>query len=77
MSAAARHQSPVLDVIGQRVREARLAGGLTQRDLAVRACISRESIANLERGDQDMPVTRLWLIARLLGISLASLVEAL
>lgn len=66
---------PMLAIVGARVRDARQASGLTQEELAGRACMSRASIANLEAGRQDMPISRLWLLAVLLDVSLASLVE--
>lgn len=71
---ATRADSELLRLIGKRVRDARLWAGLTQQDLATRICMTRPSIANLERGDQDMPITRLALIARILGINLSDLV---
>lgn len=48
----------------------RVALGLTQQELASRACYARSSVANLEQGRQDMPVTQLALLAYLLGLDL-------
>lgn len=69
--------SPLLMELGDRVRARRMALGLTQRQLADRACYSRSSVANLEQGRQDMPITQLALIAHLLGLDLGVLLFGL
>ena len=68
-------ESELLIKIGRRVRAARIDAGMTQQELADRACISRPSVANLERGNQEMAVTRLALLARILGLKLEDLVR--
>jgi transcriptional regulator with XRE-family HTH domain len=65
----------LLNKIGRRVRAARVDAGMTQQELADRVLLSRPSIANLEGGNQEVPITRLALIARTLGLNLADLVE--
>ena len=65
----------LLHKIGRRVRAARMDAGMTQQELADRVLLSRPSIANLEGGNQEVPVTRLALIARVLGLDLADLVR--
>ncbi len=61
--------------IGRRVRDARMDAGMTQQELADRVLLSRPSIANMEGGNQEVPVTRLALIARVLGLELVDLVK--
>jgi transcriptional regulator with XRE-family HTH domain len=69
------HQSPLLRQIGKRLRAARELAGLSQSDVAYRVCMNRSSIANLEAGRQDTTVTRLALIAQVVGLPLADLVR--
>ena len=66
--------SPLLAAIGRRVRAARLRAGLTQEELAALVCLTRPSITNLEGGRQDMPITRLELIAQFTGTQLTDLI---
>ena len=47
---------------------------MTQQELAHLVCMTRASIANLEGGRQDFPITRLWLVAGFLDLTLADLV---
>ena len=65
----------LLHKIGRRVQAGRVDAGMTQQELADRVLLSRPSIANLEGGNQEVPVTRLALIARVLGMELADLVK--
>lgn len=60
---AAMHQ------IAQSIREARLALGLTQEELADQARVSRPSVARVERGD-DVNTATLGKIAERLGLTL-------
>ena len=62
--------SPLLRELGARLRARRAALGMTQQELAGRACYARSTVANLEAGRQDMPVTQLALFAYLLGLDL-------
>jgi transcriptional regulator with XRE-family HTH domain len=59
---------------GIRVRAAREAAGLTQAQVAKRVGLTRSSLANLEAGRQDMNLTRLALVARVLKLDLNELV---
>ena len=68
-------ESKLLIKIGRRVAAARIDAGMTQAELADRACIHRSSVANLERGNQEVAVTRLELLAHILGLELADLVR--
>lgn len=55
--------------IAHRVREARLAKGWTQEELADHAQVSRPSVARIERGD-DVNTATLGKIADTLGMTL-------
>jgi transcriptional regulator with XRE-family HTH domain len=68
-------ESELLIKIGRRIAAARVDAGMTQQELAARACIHRSSVANLERGNQEMAVTRLALLAQILGLKLEDLVR--
>lgn len=58
----------VLVPVGVRVREARLAAGLTQEALAVASGVHRVSISKLERGLLDIGVVALVRIAGALSV---------
>lgn len=55
------------------LRAAREAAGLTQAELARRVGVSVDTIGRAERGDRDTPATTIGRIARVLGVSLESL----
>lgn len=59
--------------LGRRIRQRREARELKQEDLAARAAISRSSIANIERGQQQAPVHVLFAIAGVLDLELVDL----
>ena len=59
--------------IGERVRQARDAAGLTQSDLAERVCLTRTSITNIERARQSVQLHTLYAIAQALEISVHAL----
>lgn len=53
------------------LREARIAQGLTQREVAERSGISRENYARIERGASSTTLVTLERIAEALGMRLA------
>lgn len=57
--------------VGERVREAREAAGLTQRDLAARMGTSQAAVARLEAGGTGATLTTLHRVATALGLELA------
>ena len=63
-----------LTLLGQRVKDAREAEQLSQDALAAGVGYTRSSIANIEAGTQDPPVSKLFLIAVYLKQSFAGLV---
>lgn len=60
--------------LGARVRERRLARGLTQAELAERCELHRTFIGSVERGERNLSILNLRLIARSLRIRPAELI---
>lgn len=58
----------------RRLRDAR---GMTQAELAERVGLGRTSMTNLERGNQNPPLSMLPLLARGLGVSASQLIAEL
>jgi transcriptional regulator with XRE-family HTH domain len=61
------------EVMGVRVRSRRAALRMRQEDLAAAARISRSSVANIERGQQQPPVHVLLALADALGLEMSAL----
>lgn len=61
--------------IADQIRDARLAAGLTQHELADRAEVSRPSVARVERGD-DVSTATLGKITDHLGLTLKLTTES-
>lgn len=61
--------------IGQRIREARRAIGLTQLELATATGIRRPNVARLERGGNTPTIETLQRVASALGVPLTALVS--
>ncbi|MFE6126661.1 helix-turn-helix domain-containing protein [Streptomyces sp. NPDC056437] len=61
--------------LGQQVREARLARGVTQGALAVAVGLTRASITNLESGAQRLQVHTLIAVSQALNIDPADLIS--
>ena len=62
-------------LFGKRVRERRLALGLTQQELADRAGIHRSYIGQIEMGKRNVTLKSVARIAEALQINIASLLE--
>jgi transcriptional regulator with XRE-family HTH domain len=58
---------------GERVRELRLAKGLSQEELAFRARVHRTYLGGIERGERNPALKNIAAIAGALGVSLAAL----
>ncbi len=78
--AITRVQYPVVDEtdwlyqeIGKRIRQARIAAGMTQHALAEQSDLARSSVTNIESGNQQAPVHVLWRIAGAVGVSIRTL----
>lgn len=64
---------PSPDVLGKRIRSARLRAGLAVEDVAEAIGVARETVTNWENG-HNVPVTEHWTpLARLLGVDQAEL----
>ena len=59
--------------IGDRIRERRIARGWTQDDLGEKCDLHRTFIGSVERGERNISVLNLKLIAGVLRVSLAEL----
>jgi len=60
---------------GERVRELRLAKGLSQEELAFRADIHRTYLSGVERGIRNPALRNIEAIADALGVSLSELLS--
>jgi len=63
-----------LQRVGHRVREKRAARGLTQADLADQCVLHRTFIGSVERGERNVSILNLRLIAKVLRVPLGELV---
>jgi transcriptional regulator with XRE-family HTH domain len=66
-------ETAFLREIGARIREQRDARGRTQAELAEQCSLHRTFIGSVERGERNVSILNLRLIASVLRISLASL----
>jgi len=71
----ARDVPEALDAIGDRLREARLKAGLSQRELARRLDLSASLISQLESGMSKPSVGTLYAIVTELGVSLDTVIR--
>jgi transcriptional regulator with XRE-family HTH domain len=62
--------TPINPLIGERIQRGRRRRGWTQKELADKAGVSFAVISRLETGQQSVSAERLWVITRLLGLSL-------
>ncbi len=69
-------QSPLLRLVGTRIRKARQKKGLSQEALAHAANMDRSYVSGLERGEFNVSLLALATIARVLAVPLAVLVES-
>jgi len=65
--------SSIIDNFGRRVRELRLARGLSQEELAFRAGVHRTYLGSIERGERNPALKNIAAIADALDVSLAEL----
>jgi transcriptional regulator with XRE-family HTH domain len=73
MNLSDRH---FLEQIGHRVRELRTARGLTQAALAERCELHRTFIGSVERGERNVSILNLRVIARALRVPITELLAA-
>jgi transcriptional regulator with XRE-family HTH domain len=63
--------------LGYRIREYRLARDWTQADLADKCQLHRTFIGSVERGERNLSILNLRLIAEMLRVSLVDLLHGL
>lgn len=77
VGAAAQEATPLLrDVVGARLRRARLAQGRSLRDVAARARVSTGHLSQVERGLAEASSEVLRAVCEALGVPLSALVRA-
>jgi len=59
--------------IGGNIQKARINCSLSQEELALRVNASHRQIAAYEKGEKDMPMSRLFEIAEITGVTVADL----
>ncbi|WP_226532677.1 helix-turn-helix domain-containing protein [Microbacterium paraoxydans] len=64
---------PLKSVLGARVRELRLAEGLTQEGLAEKLGVTPRYLAGIERGERNLTLDSIDALAHQLGVSASSL----
>ncbi|MBP0016782.1 MAG: helix-turn-helix transcriptional regulator [Cyanobacteria bacterium SBLK] len=64
-----------LSRLGQRIRNLRLAKGLSQEDLAELASLHRTYIGGIERGERNVAFLNLIRLAKALEVSLSELMD--
>jgi transcriptional regulator with XRE-family HTH domain len=64
------------DVLGEVIRKARVAAGLTQEELAARARLSRNYISLLEHDQRSVTVVALMRIGRVVGVPASKMIAA-
>lgn len=61
--------------IGQSVRYIRLKQGISQEELAFRACLNMNSISTLERGINNIKIKTLYKIAEALNVNINKILD--
>jgi transcriptional regulator with XRE-family HTH domain len=72
-----RSDQHFLRELGYRIRERRQALDWTQADLAERCRLHRTFIGSVERGERNISILNLRLLAKVLRVSLADLLQGL
>jgi transcriptional regulator with XRE-family HTH domain len=65
--------SNIKEHFGKRVRELRLARGLSQEELAFRAGVHRTYLGSIERGERNPALKNIAAIAKALDVTLSEL----
>jgi len=66
-----------LQLLGQRIREARKAKGLSQEDLALESNTAPSYIGGVERGQRNPSFKKLCAIAKIVGCDVGTLCQSL
>ena len=64
-------------LFGQRVRELRLAKGLSQENFAAECGLDRTYISGIERGKRNVSLQNILLLAQTLGVSISHLMDGI
>ena len=64
------------NLVGGNVKNARIAAGMTQEELAVRSGFSQQYISGLERGKRNPTIVSIYELGQALGVSHEQLVAA-
>jgi DNA-binding XRE family transcriptional regulator len=64
-----KDESALFTNVGANVRAARLAAGLTQRELAEKAGVNRFTVSDIERGEVNFSLRILVDLANVMGVS--------
>ena len=67
----------ILERFGQRVRELRRAEGLSQEAFAAKCGLDRTYVGGIERGERNLALRNIDLIAKTLKMSLSELMQGL
>ncbi|TAD74147.1 MAG: XRE family transcriptional regulator [Oscillatoriales cyanobacterium] len=70
-------KADLLILLGTRIRELRKARGLSQEAFAAECGLDRTYIGGIERGERNVAIRNLALIAKSLGISMSELLSEL
>lgn len=62
-------------IVGRNVRDARVAAGLTQEELANRSGFSQQYLSDLERGHRNPTIVTIYELSQALGVSHIDLVR--
>lgn len=76
MHRPSSHRASVLQHVSQNIRRLRTSAGLSQSALAERSGVSRRMLVAIERGENNVSLTTLDLIAEALGVAFSFLVQA-
>ena len=72
-----RHAADILVRFGQRVRELRRTEGLFQEAFAAKCGLDRTYMGGIERGERNLALRNIELIAKTLKMSLSELMQGL
>jgi transcriptional regulator with XRE-family HTH domain len=67
----------ILATFGRRMRQLRTTAGLSQEGFAARCGLDRTYIGGIERGERNVSLRNIEVIASALGISISKLTEGL
>jgi len=71
------NESDLLILLGARIRELRKVRGLSQEAFAAECGLDRTYLGGIERGERNVAIRNLALIAKSLGISMSELLSGL